>query len=404
LQSLGRLATHWMNVLVVALLIVSTLGLVSPLQTNAQDDGTVATPGIEVDVPDEPPVELQPTEDTGTGDVEAESTQAPDPVDDPTAEPTATPQAMLTYSQNANATCMPASGLADAVIDAGASLDYICSFATDLHAENVPLDGIDLSWSASASVDDGWDVQLATDSIDSGAWSESGHNRADLETHAYDQSVLNNSASGDDPAVNIVTGTVTLSFKLRLSRPACASDAPTVTLALSSVASVPDNNQAIVTQDGDPLPPVELHPQLAPITYVPPTISIVDFAIAPVEFSLSDQTTEGTLTIQVENAAMQCQNSVVSVSVQAFTGTDLQDTVTLQSTGDLFDAPAEGYVAVPPGEDISLVSLVNVSVVQAGAAAGSYTQTMGFELTIPGQLSAGAFDAQASAVVEPGSP
>jgi hypothetical protein len=50
-----------------------------------------------------------------------------------------------------------------------------------------------------------------------------------------------------------------------------------------------------------------------------------------------------------------------------------------------------------------LVSLANVSVVQAGAAAGSYTQTIGFELTIPGQLGAGVFNVHASAVVEPGS-
>jgi hypothetical protein len=47
--------------------------------------------------------------------------------------------------------------------------------------------------------------------------------------------------------------------------------------------------------------------------------------------------------------------------------------------------------------------LVNVIVVQAGVVAGNYNQTIGFELTITGQLSAGAFDAQASAVVEPGS-
>ncbi len=78
--------------------------------------------------------------------------------------------------------------------------------------------------------------------------------------------------------------------------------------------------------------------------------------------------------------------------------------MTLQSTGDLNDAPPDGYLSVPPGEESSLVSLVNVSVVQAGAAAGSYTQTIGFELTIPGQLGAGAFDAQASAEVERGHP
>jgi len=150
------------------------------------------------------------------------------------------------------------------------------------------------------------------------------------------------------------------------------------------------------------MPPLEVHPLLAPIIYIPPIVSIVDFAIAPVEFSLSDQTTQGTLTIQVENAEMQCQDSIVSVSVQAFTGTDVQDSVILLSIGDLIEAPSDRYIPVSPGEASSLVSLVNVSVVQAGAAAGSYTQTIGFELTIPGQLNAGVFDAQASAAVEPG--
>ena len=413
MQSLSTVAAKWMKILVVALLIFSSSGVLFPMQSYAQDDGSSeSTPTIDVDVPDAPvvdetsgeaTVEPEPTDDTGTGEADAEPTLEPSPVDEATAEPTATPQALLTYSQIVNATCVPASGLVDDVIEAGASLDYTCSFATDLHAENVPLDGIDLSWSVSTSIDDGWQVQLATDSIDSGAWSEPGHNRAEIATQAIDRSTLTDSAAEDDPAVNTVTGSVALPFNLRLTRPACATDAPTLTLTLSSTATVPGNDQAIVTQEGDPLPPIELHPQLAPITYIAPTVSIVDFAITPVEFSLSDQTTQGTLTIHVENSVLQCQDSVVSVSVQAFTGTDVQDIVSLQSAGELIDAPLDGYLSIPPGEDSSLVSLANVSVVQAGAAAGSYTQTIGFELAIPGQLGAGAFDAQASVVVEPGS-
>ena len=416
MQSLGSLATKWMKVLFVALLVVSSLGVVTPFPASAQDDSSGdATPAIEVEVPDEPlvdetddgsgeeaTVEPQPTDDTGAGVPETEPTLAPDPVEEPTAEPTAIPHALLSYSQNANVVCVPASGIVDDVIEAGGWLDYGCSFATELHAENVPLDGIDLSWSVTASTDDGWQVQLATDSIDSGAWSESGHNRAEIGANAYDRTALVESAAGDDPSINTVSGMVTLPFNLRLSRPACASVAPIVTLSLSSVVSVPGNDEAIVTQEGDPIPPIELYPQLAPITSIAPTVSIVDFAIAPVEFSLSDQTTQGTLTIHVENSVMQCQDSIVSVSVQAFTGTDVRDIVTLQSTGDLTDAPPDGYIAVPLGEASSLVSLVSVSVVQAGAAAGSYTQTIGFELAIPGQLSAGEFGAQASAVVEPG--
>ncbi len=131
---------------------------------------------------EEPTVAPEQTEDTGAGDADAEPTLEPSPADEATVEPTATPapQSLLSYSQNVNATCVPASGIVDDAIQSGSSLDYTCSFATDLHAENVPVDGIELSWSVSASIDDDWQIQLATDSIDSGAWSESGHNRADI--------------------------------------------------------------------------------------------------------------------------------------------------------------------------------------------------------------------------------
>jgi hypothetical protein len=140
---------------------------------------------------------------------------------------------------------------------------------------------------------------------------------------------------------------------------------------------------------------------LLPIARIAPTVTIEEFSIMPVAFSLESRVTPGTMTIHVESAAPQCEEWMVLVSVQTCGGTQPETPASLTSVGNLIGAPSSGYRGVDSERGASLGSPVMVSIVGYGAEPGVYTQTIGFELTLPGQLSAGAYNAQASVTIAP---
>ena len=178
-------------------------------------------------------------------------------------------------------------------------------------------------------------------------------------------------------------GTGLLRFGLRIRRPRCATDGAPIRLDLTGAASLPGADSANVTVDGEQPVPYLLAPVLAPSEEAPPTVAIRDVAIAPVAFSLADQVTTGSLTITVENPAYRCTAWTVSVAVEAFTDEEIPDGAVLRVVGDPAGAPA-GVVAVRLGDGGQpMTSPVAVSVVSAGTDPGSYTQTIGFNLTCP---------------------
>lgn len=379
---------------------------VDPTPTDPMPDTEIASPpppeSVEtVEQPTETPADAAAPEATATppddqSDADAAAqTASPDPTEPPPTE-TATPAPLptLSFSPASHPVCKPVDDRPD-VVAAGESLDYRCSFALDLAAAHLAPSTVLIDWSVNASVTAGWSTQLLPPGADS-QWTAEG---SDIAGFAH-QSLL------ADPDLTDSTDPFTtrqrIAFGLRLHRPDCGAETPSIELAVSAVPSIPTVENAVVTQERDQPDPYELTPVLAPIAETAPTVTIQDVAITPSTFSLTDQVTHGTLTIVVDNPTQQCHAWNVVVGLRAFTDREIPDAAVLRAVGDPSGASGAGIVAVGPQTDRqSLATPVVVAVVQAGADPGRSTQTLGFDLTIPGQTSVGAYRARATADVAP---
>jgi hypothetical protein len=145
---------------------------------------------------------------------------------------------------------------------------------------------------------------------------------------------------------------------------------------------------------------IGLEPETAPVPRAEPHIAIQAIAIDPIAFSLDDQVTYGAVTIVVTNDVYQCESWNVALSVQAFVGEAITNLTTLTDIGPLLGAPATGYATSDLTAGTPLTDPVTVSVVTSGAAPGSYTQTIGFDLTVPGRTSTGAYASRVSVTVD----
>lgn len=398
--------------LVLLLVALLTFGPGS-VRVFAQSDGDAATPDVQVEPTDEPVTEETPvpTEVIDTGDEQTPPSEEPVPTDTP--EPTedqteATPPptvpvelpSSLTYSIAAPIACAPVSGIADEPISAGGTLDYDCTFPVDLHGKNLSPDQIAVAWTVSASSESTWSVQLAAPAVSGGNWSDPGQHLAQIGSDHANLDVLSVTPAPADGQDALVDGRLTIAFQLRLERPQCTSDPVAFQVSAGATASTPGAPQATVVLDGAQPDPLTVTPSLAPLVVAAPVVSIESVTIDPVAFSLDDRTTSGVLTIHVENSTMQCSASDVAISVQAFVGTDISNSTGIVSVGALTGVPDGNYVALAPDAGTSLNAYVVVSTIEAGATPGSYTQTISFEVAVPGQISAGTFDVRASATVE----
>lgn len=360
----------------------------TPPPTEEADPGDVETP---TDVPVTEPAETPPVT---IDDTETDATPPPSP--DPTATPDLTPS--LTYTIATPLTCALASGTGDGQIAAGGTLDYDCTFAIDLHGQNLTTDQIALAWNVSATTESMWSVRLSSATIDNGAWSDPGQT-AQLVADSANLNPLAATADADGQGTRL-DGRITLSFQMRLERPSCASDPVSFALSASATASTPGAPAATATLDGAQPDPLTIMPSLAPLVVSAPVVTIESVSIEPVAFSLDDRTTTGTMTIRVDTSTPQCSAHDIAISVQTFVGTDISDATSIISTGALSGAPDGAYIAILPEAGTPLAPSVVVSTIEAGATPGSYTQTISFKVAVPGQIVAGTFDVRASATVE----
>lgn len=306
-----------------------------------------------------------------------------------TPTPTAVASPELTYAPNAKPTCRVDNG-EPAAVAAGGSVVYRCDYGVVLTGAHLASSWIALDWAVNVSSPAGWTAQLSPIADGAPDWTAAGAATARLEAHGG----IDHAA---EAVVDAFTGDATFAFRLRLTRPDCGGEAPDVSLALSVVASLPGHDDAAVSPGADQPAPHALTPKLAALVETAPAVTIASYAVAPVTFSLADQTTRAELTIAVDNPVHQCRDWLVTVDVRSFVGESVNGAVRLRSIGALQGAPDSGFAAADdPGDGPFIVAVIG-----AGAEPGQFTQTIALDLTIPGKTSSGAYQSSASATVSP---
>jgi len=403
----------------VAMLVIATLTISSPLSAFGQEtgDGTPipgetwavsdeVVPPQDEPTPPEPEDDVVPeappvSEETGADTPSTETASPPDedsaaenPAELPDSTPETPPPPHLTYAPAPAISCQPAAPYADGVIAAGASFDYDCTVAVDISAQRLRPGDLALDWHVSVTSDGDWSIQISTAPLDESAWSEPTLDRAEISTRSAGPETLA-TAEGE------LAGTVSLPFGVRLVRPACAAVLPLIQVEAAVAVSATADGDVITEQTADQPEPLTLAPQPAAIPEGAPAVTIEQFYVAPVSFSLVAQATTGTITVRIDNSVIQCHAWTLLLSITASTGGVSVGESSALSVEAITDTTGGGYTAITAAQNASLTSPAGVGVVLFGAAPGSFTQTITFTLTIPGQLRAGTVNVQATAIVEP---
>jgi hypothetical protein len=313
-----------------------------------------------------------------------EATETPNPA------PAQPPAPVLIVKPRLAPDCAPLAG-GPAAVAAGDAIDYDCRYKVKLIGERIAPAWIAIDWSVAVDATDGWGAQLSLAPNDPTSWTPLDANPARVQARTG----WRPDASND--VVDTFNNSAELVFRLRLTRPACGAAVPKVEVTLTANVTLPGHDGVTITQPTDQPQPFSLTPELAPLVVAEPTVSITDFAIAPVAFSLTDQVTAGTVTIAIDNADLQCRDWNVLVDMQSFVGDAVNGDVRLSAIG-LVDGTGVEAAALPPSDQNGPYV---VAVIHAGAQPGQWIQTLGFELTIPGQTSSGGYQSRATASVVP---
>jgi hypothetical protein len=291
--------------------------------------------------------------------------------------------------------CQPSEADAAGIIAAGATFDYDCAITTEIAAGQVLPGDITIDWLISAHSEGAWSIQVMSPWVDEGRWSEPGFQQEELAITSSGPESLATGVAGE------LAGTVTLPFGIRLFRPACDAALPFIQVEATVLASVPLNDAVVTERTSDQPAPLTLAPLLAAVPDIAPAVSIEYVAVDPVPFSLSEQTTNGSIAIRIDNPIVQCRSWTVQVSIATYAGSTPVGVTTVTAAGAIENATGDGFVQFAIDPALGLGPSASVSTVQPGAAPGSFTQTIDFVVILPGQLSAGVLTVQATASVVP---
>jgi hypothetical protein len=386
-------------------------------QVTAEATATVATAVDHDESPTPESAKIEDVEVVATSESEPASiaeTATPEPSPEPaTAPPTPSPEAVLRYTPAVAPTCSITPNAATEGVPAGGVIEYSCSYELDLAGKHLIPSAINVEWTIDASIGDGWTIQLLAPSKNRPSWTDPNvpvasasfqtAYRREVRDAGVEPSVPSRIAKLDTKGQTIDTldDTAIVRFGVRVHRPRCAEAAVPIRLGLTGVASLPGSDDADTRINGSQPDPFFFEPDLAPIEVVAPVVTVQDFSLEPVAFSLDDQVTHGTVTILVENSIYQCQDWHVAVAVRAIVDGDVQDLFSLGQVGNPTDSTMSGVTVTASQSGRKLTNPIVVSVVHTGARIGTYTQTIGFNLTIPGQTSAGSYAARVIAAVDP---
>ena len=332
-----------------------------------------------------PDAEIDPDAGLGDNDQLLVSTEAPS-------------VPALFYSPAEQPNCVPSASQA-AIILHGADLDYDCTFALAFTGEHLAPADIALDWTARATVEGGWAVQLLPPPVDPQIPPEWTAALADTQ-FAYRGNVWDTPSS---ETADSLDATSELTFGLRIHRAVCSVEPQTVRLDLAVDASLPALAEATVERLRQQPDPYRIAPELAPIPE--PSVAFT----GTLDFGEILLTSEGPVT-PLEPATAQLTIS----SLDQACGDYRLEIASTPPNGAEEAAGAEGIAqssiglalttiddAPLPDGDCAFADGCLIATVAAGPEASPATTiTLGVSLVLPDQPRAAVFDLSLTAALE----
>lgn len=346
-------------------------------------------PVLPTDPPLVPTTELPATASIDEPTSVPDATETPSPTPLPTATPTPTPEPALAAILADAPECQTAPD-GPAAIASGGSLDYLCTDRIALMGTNVVPARIEIEWTVGATVNNGWSVQIlppARTSSDAVQWTVEGAAEAgfvfDLPSPA--------SVSVMPGAVDM---TAEITFRVRIHRPACALEPPTLALRHDVSVQSPD---ATAADDPAISEPLRLTPNFAAAPE--PAVAFVgplDFGEIGVTAAAGNTVKPGTLSLTVAGLDGACGAWLVQVSASALanqSGAPLAGSrLMLVSIND--DIIPNGGCDLAGGCDL-------MSLAAGPEAPTTRTFALGIELHMPQQPGTGSFTTSIDALLQP---
>jgi hypothetical protein len=350
-----------------------------------------ATDAPSTEQPDNP-VEA-PTDPAGSPDVAVTPTVTP--TETPTPTPTA--ESALTYALVEQPRCELAPDQPSSIASGG-SLDYTCTDTVSITGTNIVPSNVGVTWSTRALVEGGWSVQILPpkhNSDDVVEWSPANLSETRFTFEQRDP-------AGTSTEVGDVTLKTVITYRVRLTRGACAVESETLWLTHDVTVSSPDATAELDPPLTSPREPLRITPDLLSIPE--PSVSFdggLNFGEVGITASgLSESTRTGTLAVTVSNLDLACGEWSVLASATTLTaedGTPLEGSSLVVVAVDGV-APSNGSCDLSNG-----CALATFTASPSAQSTQSITLTV--ELRMPEYASIGAFQTTLDAVLsQTGSP
>lgn len=277
-----------------------------------------------------------------------------------------------------------------AVLPPGGFVDFACQYSVDVSGSGFDVATLDTGWSISAEVPLGWSMRLRTMTTNPDSWSDSSTGHVDwndlLVNPAAESRASEMSEDGDQ-----ISGSISLQFDVRIERSDCTPAGGAVDLQVFGSVTAREPDLVTIESEEISRSPLVLAPFAPETEFAEPLVTIGSISLAPVMFSLEDQTTRGLATITVQTFVVQCETRTIVFSIK--------DPMNVASPGVLLTTSARGSTTdVLEFDNGTLISSgVPIAVLIPGSSPGVSVLTVEFEITIPGGLASGAFTLNASA-------
>lgn len=369
------------------------------LETPLPADDAAETPLAEPTTEPEHTPPAEPTTESSTVPTPpAFPTHEPAELPAPTAEPepdpspTPTPEPLLRYAQP-TAACDPAEDQPSSVAH-GSSVDYVCHLAMDLVGTDVAPDTIRGIWDVHVSASDRWSVSLlppvSSAEGEAPVWTPEGAGEAGFSFSQEDVA-----GTGTDPVDIDVTASIT--FRLRLQRPVCSAESPTVLIHHDAHVAVTMPGIIVETPPGD-VPPTQVTPGLelipAPAVTLEGPIRFGEIGVSSA--GVERVVTTGTATLTVSGLDASCGRWLLLLRASDLTS----------ETGRVLPGSRLSVISINnefiPGGACELTGECAIAAFDAGPnAASSIPIVLGLELRMTEPPSPGVFDASLTARIAP---
>jgi hypothetical protein len=308
-----------------------------------------------------------------------------------TAVATEAPVAALSYAPAAQPWCELAPDQPVAIASGG-SIDYLCTDSVHLSGTSVVPASIAITWSSWVAVAGGWSVQMLPP-VNPGdpdpVWTAPGLAEAWFEFRQ-----VNPIGAGAEPVA--IDQTVSIQYRLRLTRATCAVEPQTLTLD-RSIAVGSTDPAAVITANPVGTEPRYLTPELAPIPE--PSVAF-DGLLAFGEIAVTadgpeTSTAPGAVSMTVANLDQSCGNWMLNLAATPLTGgdgapLDGSQLLAVSINGESLPEPCD----LATGCDLA-------SLATGPEAAPTQNITIGVQLRLPESPDIGSFDTSLTAALQP---